>query len=94
VLTIYQTEIDSSKKANAVTWVVGDDLETIVRVLKAKSVVFEHFGHRPGMVLSTGAVSETDADKATSDLEECQQIGVELVFMRVREAMGCARVDL
>src|SRR5450759_4756765 len=32
--------------------------------------------------------------KASSGLEECQQIGVELVLVRVREAMGCARVDL
>ena len=76
------------------TWVVGDDLETIVRLLNAKSVVFEHLGHPLSMVPSTGVVSQTVSDKATSDIEECQQIGVELVFVRVREAMGCARVDL
>src|SRR5450759_1825953 len=32
--------------------------------------------------------------KASSGLEECQQIGVELVPVRVREAVRCARVDL
>jgi hypothetical protein len=34
------------------------------------------------------------ADEATSRVKECQQIGVELVFVRGREAVGCARVDL
>jgi hypothetical protein len=33
------------------------------------------------------------AGKATSGLEECQQVGVELVFVRVRETVGCARGD-
>jgi hypothetical protein len=32
--------------------------------------------------------------KATSGLEECQQIDVELVFVRVRETVGRARVNL
>jgi hypothetical protein len=32
--------------------------------------------------------------KARSGLKECQQVGVELVFVRVREAVGCPRVDL
>jgi hypothetical protein len=34
------------------------------------------------------------AGKATSGLKECQQVGIELVFVRVREAVGCARIDL
>src|SRR5665647_1777815 len=34
------------------------------------------------------------AGRATSGLKECQQVGVELVFVSVREAVGCARVDL
>ena len=32
--------------------------------------------------------------KATLALKECQQVGVELVFVRFGEAVGCARVDL
>jgi hypothetical protein len=31
--------------------------------------------------------------ETTSGLEEGQQVGVELVLVRVREAVGCARVD-
>ena len=34
------------------------------------------------------------AGKATSGLKECQKVGVELVLVRVRETVGCARVDL
>jgi hypothetical protein len=41
-----------------------------------------------------GTVSNTGADKATSGLKECQQVGVELVFVRVRNAVGCACIDL
>jgi hypothetical protein len=32
--------------------------------------------------------------KATSALKKCQQVGVELIFVRVCEAVRCARVDL
>ncbi len=39
-------------------------------------------------------ISPGGAGKATSGLKECQQVGVELVFVRVREAVGRARVDL
>ena len=35
-----------------------------------------------------------DAGKATSGFEECQQVGIELVLVRVCEAVGCARVYL
>ena len=31
--------------------------------------------------------------KATSGFQEGQQVGVELVLVRVREAVGCARID-
>ena len=34
------------------------------------------------------------AGKATSALEECQQVGVKLVFVRVGETVGATRVDL
>ena len=34
------------------------------------------------------------AGKASSGLKECQQVGVELLLVRVREAVGCALVDL
>ena len=34
------------------------------------------------------------AGKATSFFKECQQVGVELVLVSVRDAVGCPRVDL
>jgi len=34
------------------------------------------------------------AGKATSGFKKCQQVRVELIFVRIREAVGCARVDL
>ena len=45
-------------------------------------------------LLDDSATKSGGADKATSGLKECQQVGVELVFVSVREAVGCARVDL
>jgi hypothetical protein len=41
-----------------------------------------------------GIISPGGAGKAISGLKECQQVGVELVLVRDREAVGCARVDL
>jgi hypothetical protein len=41
-----------------------------------------------------GTVSNTGADKATSGLKECQQVGVELVSIRIRETVGRAGIDL
>jgi hypothetical protein len=48
-----------------------------------RPVSYDPSRHQPG-----------GAGKATSGRQECQQVGVELVFVRVREAVGCARVDL
>ena len=40
-----------------------------------------------------GGQRRRDDSVATSGLKECQQVDVELVFVRVREAVGCPRVD-
>ena len=32
--------------------------------------------------------------EATSGFKECQQVGIKLILMSVREAVGCALVDL
>ena len=48
VLNVYRSEYAGTNKANAVTWAVGDDVEGVVRALKAKGVVFEHYD-MPGM---------------------------------------------
>ena len=37
-----------TNQATAVTWVVGDDMEGVVRALKVKGVTFEHYD-MPGM---------------------------------------------
>ena len=50
VLNVYRSEYAGTNKANAVTWAVGDDIEGVVRALKAKGVVFEHYD-MPGMKL-------------------------------------------
>jgi len=47
-----------------------------------------------GTVPNIEAGQPGGARKATSGLKECQQVGIEPVFVRVSEAVGCARVDL
>jgi catechol 2,3-dioxygenase-like lactoylglutathione lyase family enzyme len=43
ILNVYRSQYAGTNKATAVTWAVGDDVEGIVRALKAKGVVFEHY---------------------------------------------------
>jgi len=40
---IYESQHARTNKATAATWVVGADLEGVVRALKAKGVTFEHY---------------------------------------------------
>jgi catechol 2,3-dioxygenase-like lactoylglutathione lyase family enzyme len=40
---VYRSHYAGTNKATAVTWVLGDDLETVVQGLKAKGVAFEHY---------------------------------------------------
>jgi catechol 2,3-dioxygenase-like lactoylglutathione lyase family enzyme len=40
---VYQSPNAGTNKATAVTWVVGEDLENIVRKLKTKGVMLEHY---------------------------------------------------
>jgi len=49
-LLVYVSQFAGTNKATSATWVVGDDVEDIVRALKAKGVVFEHYD-MPGMKL-------------------------------------------
>lgn len=46
-LNVYQSEYAGTNKATAVTWTV-DNVEAVVRALKAKGVTFEHYD-MPGM---------------------------------------------
>ena len=40
---VYRSQYAGSNKATAATWIVGNDLERIVKDLKAKGVSFEHY---------------------------------------------------
>lgn len=43
ILNVYRSDYAGTNKATAVTWAVGDDVEGVVRALKAKGVTFEHY---------------------------------------------------
>ena len=47
---VYRSEYAGTNKATAVTWTVGDKLESLVKQLAAKGVKFEHYD-MPGLVL-------------------------------------------
>jgi catechol 2,3-dioxygenase-like lactoylglutathione lyase family enzyme len=47
-LFVYRSQYAGTNRATAVTWVVGDEVDAIVRHLKAKGVAFEHYD-LPGM---------------------------------------------
>jgi catechol 2,3-dioxygenase-like lactoylglutathione lyase family enzyme len=49
-ILVYKSQYAGTNKATAATWTVSDDLEPIVRELKAKGVTFEHYD-LPGMTL-------------------------------------------
>lgn len=61
-LLVYKSQYAGTNKATAVTWTVGDELEAIVRTLKAKGVAFEHYD-LPGMTRK-GDVHVADGMKA------------------------------
>lgn len=49
-INVYRSKYAGTNQATAVTWAVGDDVEGVVRALKAKGVTFEHYD-MPGMTL-------------------------------------------
>lgn len=49
-ILVYQSDFAGTNQATAVTWPVGDDLDSIVADLKAKGVAFEHYS-MPGTTL-------------------------------------------
>ena len=42
-INVYRSEYAGTNRATALSWTVGRDLDTVVRDLKAKGVVFEHY---------------------------------------------------
>lgn len=49
-MNVYRSRYAGTNQATAVTWTVGDDVEGVVRALKAKGVTFEHYD-MPDMTL-------------------------------------------
>jgi catechol 2,3-dioxygenase-like lactoylglutathione lyase family enzyme len=42
-INVYRSRYAGTNQATAVTWMVGDDFDDIMRSLKAKGVMFEHY---------------------------------------------------
>ena len=44
---VYESDFAGTNRATAATWVVGDELDDVVRTLKSKGVKFEHYDDLP-----------------------------------------------
>jgi catechol 2,3-dioxygenase-like lactoylglutathione lyase family enzyme len=42
-INVYRSKYAGTNQATAVTWMVGDDVERVVRELKSRGVTFEHY---------------------------------------------------
>ncbi len=42
-INVYRSQYAGTNQATAVTWVVGEGIEDVIRQLKAKGIVFEHY---------------------------------------------------
>lgn len=42
-IIVYQSQYAGTNKATSATWVVGEDMEVLVKELKSKGVQFEHY---------------------------------------------------
>ncbi|MFY9965233.1 MAG: VOC family protein [Nitrososphaeraceae archaeon] len=40
---VYESQYAGTNQATAITWVVGEDIENVIRRLKDKGVIFEHY---------------------------------------------------
>ena len=49
-LLVYRSQFAGSNKATAVTWLLGRDVEKVVKGLRSKGVTFEHY-QLPGLTL-------------------------------------------
>lgn len=50
-ISVYRSKYAGTNQATALTWAVGEDLEELIRDLRAKGVTFEHYD-MPGMTLN------------------------------------------
>jgi catechol 2,3-dioxygenase-like lactoylglutathione lyase family enzyme len=49
-LMVYKSQYAGTNKATAATWIVGDEIDEMVKTLRGKGVSFEHYD-MPGMKL-------------------------------------------
>ena len=49
-LLVYRSQFAGSNKATAVTWLLGSEVEKVVKGLRSKGVTFEHY-QMPGLTL-------------------------------------------
>jgi len=62
-LLVYESQFAGTNKATAATWMVGDQIESIVKTLKSKGVAFEHYD-MPGLTLQGDVHVGGDSMKA------------------------------
>lgn len=43
IINVYRSKYAGTNQATALTWVVGDDVESVLNALKAKGISFEHY---------------------------------------------------
>lgn len=62
-IVVYESEFAGTNRATSATWGVGDDLDAIVRDLRAAGVAFKHYDDLPGL-RREGDIHVTDGFKA------------------------------
>jgi catechol 2,3-dioxygenase-like lactoylglutathione lyase family enzyme len=48
-VNVYRSEYAGTNQATTVTWLVGEDIQSLVQELRAKGVVFEHYDNMLGV---------------------------------------------
>jgi catechol 2,3-dioxygenase-like lactoylglutathione lyase family enzyme len=61
-ILVYRSQYAGSNQATAATWLLGKDMEKVVKELRGKGVVFEHY-NMPGLTLR-GDIHEGGGMKA------------------------------
>ena len=61
-LLVYRSQFAGSNKATAVTWLLGREVEKVVKGLRSKGVTFEHY-QLPGLTLK-GDIHESQGMQA------------------------------
>ena len=49
-INVYRSQYAGTNQATAVTWVVDEGIEDVIRQLKAKGIVFEHYDDMQGVM--------------------------------------------